>query len=226
MTIAMKRKTTKDKILEVLKKENRSSIKDLADHILISEVAIRRHINDMLRRGFVREEEVRQEIGRPYFVYSLTKEGHQTFPNQYEEMPVEFLQDVEALYGKEAVVNVLKQRKKREQAELLACLEEKDFDEKVVELVGQLENKGYMVDYTKSETGDYQIHNFHCPIFNVASKYNIVCDNEREMYKKLFPDSNVTDLCCMSRGSNQCHWTITNPNNKNNVQSREKVEVI
>ncbi len=74
-----KRKTTKDKILELLKKEVKISMKDLSEHFTISEVALRRHINDLIRQNLVQEEEVKQEIGRPYYVYSLTKEGHNTF---------------------------------------------------------------------------------------------------------------------------------------------------
>lgn len=217
-----KRKTTKEKILEVLKKEDRSSIKDLAEYIAISEVAIRRHINDLIRQRFVQEEEVKQEIGRPYYVYSLTGKGHRTFPNQYEELPVEMLQDLETLYGKKAIKDLLKLKKNREKEEMLPYLEDKDFDEKVEKFIELLEEKGYMIEYKKTEEGHYEIKNYHCPIYNVSSQYNIVCQNEKEMYQSIFPDSEITDLSCMSKGCNHCFWVITNPDAKQQVVEEEK----
>lgn len=215
-----KRKTTKDKILDVLKKETELSIKGLAEYISISEVAIRRHINDLIRQHLVREEEIKQEIGRPYSVYSLTSKGHQTFPNQYEQLPIELLQDLEQLYGKEAIDDLLLQRREREQEEFLHYLRDKNFDERIVKLIEMLESKGYMVDYEKTEEGDYEIKNFHCPIFNLSSKYNIVCHNEKQMYQNIFPESEVTDLSCMSKGNNLCYWVITKPEQNENVEKR------
>ena len=134
-----KRQTTKDKILELLKKEVKISMKDLSEHFTISEVALRRHINDLIRQNLVQEEEVKQEIGRPYFVYSLTREGHNTFPNQYDQLPVELLRDLEDLYGKEAIEKLLQRRKEREEKELRSHLEGLSFDEKVEKLFQFLE---------------------------------------------------------------------------------------
>lgn len=209
-----KRQTTKDKILELLKKEVKISMKDLSEHFTISEVALRRHINDLIRQNLVQEEEVKQEIGRPYFVYSLTREGHNTFPNQYDQLPVELLRDLEDLYGKEAIEKLLQRRKEREEKELSSHLEGLSFDEKVEKLFQFLEQKGYMLEYEKTDEGNYEIKNYHCPIYNISSNYNQVCRYEKELYKTLFPDSEVTDRSCMSKGNHHCYWVITNPEAK------------
>ena len=215
-----KRKTTKDKILELLKKEVKISMKDLSEHFTISEVALRRHINDLIRQNLVQEEEVKQEIGRPYYVYSLTKEGHNTFPNQYDQLPIELLNDLEDMYGEEAVEKLLQRRMERKEKELITQLEGANFDEKIEKLFQLMEKKGYMFEYEKTDEGHYQIKNYHCPIYNVSSNYNQVCDYEKELYKTLFPNSDVTDLSCMSKGNHHCHWVITNPKVKEKTEQK------
>src|SRR5690625_3084373 len=125
------RKTTKDKILYILKKDNEISIKELMEYFTISEVAIRRHLNDLIREQFVKEKVVKQSIGRPYHLYSLTSKGHETFPNQYDQLPVELLKDLEDLHGEEVVNDVLKKRIEREEEELIEQLANSDdFEEK------------------------------------------------------------------------------------------------
>src|SRR5699024_323543 len=106
----VKRKTTKEKILHILKKDDEISIKELLEYFTISEVAIRRHLNDLIHQKLVREKVVKQSIGRPFHLYTLTTRGHDTFPNQYQDLPVEILRDIEDMQGKVAVNELLKRR--------------------------------------------------------------------------------------------------------------------
>lgn len=66
-------KSTKEKLLFILKRDSEASIKEIMDYFTISNVAVRRHLNDLIREGFVAERTEKQEIGRPYLIYSLTK---------------------------------------------------------------------------------------------------------------------------------------------------------
>ncbi|MEI3605482.1 DeoR family transcriptional regulator [Pseudogracilibacillus sp. SE30717A] len=208
-----KRATTKEKVLQILKKDNEISIKNIVDYFTISEVAVRRHLNDLIRQGFVKERLVKQNIGRPYYLYSLTGKGHDTFPNQYEELPMELLEDLEELQGKEAVSELLLQRKKREEKELLHRLTTNNFDEKINDMIAVLEEKGYMLEYEKTAAGDYEIRNFNCPIYNLASNYVEICKNEKDIYKGLFPNSDVISTSCMTKGGKYCCWKVTKPEN-------------
>lgn len=208
-----KRTTTKDKILQILKKDNEISIRDLMEYFSISEVAVRRHLNDLLRQGFVKDREVKQEIGRPFHLYSLTKKGHGTFPNQYETLPVELLEDLENLHGKTAVNELLLKRKEREENALFLQLENGSFDEKIEKMIELQEKKGYMIEYEKKDDGGYEIKNFNCPIYNLATNYGQVCKNEKDMYRALFPKSEVIAHACMTKGQKYCYWKITKPEN-------------
>lgn len=206
-----KRTSSKEKILYILKKDSEISIKDLMEYFSISEVAVRRHLNDLIRQGFVKEKIVKQDIGRPFHLYSLTGKGHDTFPNQYEQLPMELLKDLEALHGKEAVQALLLKRKEREEEELISRLEDIDFDEKIERIVEVQKEKGYMLEYEKTASGDYEIKNYNCPIFNLASKYGQVCVNEKDIYRTLFPKSKVKAQSCMTKGAKFCCWMISKP---------------
>lgn len=205
-------KSTKEKLLYILKKDHEISIKEIMDYFTISNVAVRRHLNDLIREKFVAERTIKQEIGRPFIVYSLTKKGHETFPNQYEQFSLDILKDLEEVGGEEAVEDVLFARKKREASELKEKLANKNFEEKIVELCAYQDQKGYMHEFEQTASGDYLVKNFNCPIFSLASNYQIVCTNEKDMYRKVFPESDVTPHSCMTKGGKYCCWTITNPN--------------
>lgn len=213
-TVDEKKMTTKDKILYILKKDGEIAMKELADHFSISDIAIRKHVQALIWDGFIKKRKVRQDIGRPYHVYSLTKKGHGTFPNQYEELPVRILQDLEALEGEQVVNKLIEFRKDREKNELMAHLPEDDFDARMEEMIKLQQEKGYMIDYEKLENGDYHIKIFNCPIFNVASSYHQICDNEEIMYKEIFPNSNVGISSYLTKGAKYCSWTISKADEK------------
>ncbi|SHG42261.1 helix-turn-helix transcriptional regulator [Ornithinibacillus halophilus] len=212
----MKRTPTRQKILTVLKKDHQLTIDELVDHFTISEVAIRRHIHELEKQGLIKKNTIKQKIGRPYYTYELTKEGHQTFPNQYEKLPVELLQDLEELHGEQAVADVLRRRMEREKKEFETRISTDDFDQKVKEVAEIQDEKGYMVEISKDEEGNYEMKNFNCPISNIASCYKQVCSNEKTVFSEIFRDSEVVTQTCITSGDSFCKWMIKKPNTGTN----------
>lgn len=202
------RTPTKQKLLNVLKREHESSIKDIMVHFDISEIAVRKHLRELISQGFIEEQSVKQEIGRPFHLYTLTSKGHATFPNQHEQLPLELLQDLEDLKGRKAVNDLLLRRKKREEAELLTELADKSFDKKVHHIMQHQTKKGYMIEYEKTAEGDYTIKNFNCPIYNLASSYAQICRHEMEMYQHIFDNGLVDSDACLTKGDTCCSWMI------------------
>lgn len=206
-------KSTKEKLLFILKRDSEASIKEIMDYFTISNVAVRRHLNDLIREGFVAERTEKQEIGRPYLIYSLTKKGHDTFPSQYEQFSKDMLTDIKEVGGEEAVDAVLSARKDREEVELKTVLSDKSFDEKIALLYKMQDEKGYMHEIEQTASGDYLVKNYNCPIYSLATSYDSICANEKEMYQDLFPNSDVKAHAYMTKGKSYCSWTITKPEN-------------
>ena len=212
-----KRASTKEKLLNILKKDHKCTIKDIMDHFTISEIAVRRHLHELEKQGFIKKEEVKQDIGRPYHMYLLTEKGHQTFPNQYEQLPLELLQDLEVVQGKQVVSEVLAQRMEREKALFKERIQTDDFDKQIVEMLKIQDEQGYMNEYKKTPEGDYEITNYNCPILNIASSYTEICSNEKKVLSDVFTDSEVISKTCITRGDIYCKWVITKPKTNNTI---------
>src|SRR5690625_4751948 len=126
-----KRTPTKQKLLNILKKDHRCTIKDIMVYFTISEIAVRKHIHELEQQGFIRKISNKQDIGRPFYMYELTDKGHKTFPNQYEKLPLELLRDLEDLQGTKMVDSLLEKRMERETSFFKQEIKTEDFDDKI-----------------------------------------------------------------------------------------------
>src|SRR5699024_3178983 len=113
----------------------------------------------------------------------------------------------------EAVQAGLRARKEREESELTSVLANKSFEEKIDLLYKLQDEKGYMHEIEKTASGDYLVRNYNCPIFSLASSHQNICDNEKEMYRHIFLDSEVQAHKYMTRGEKYCSCTIKHPKN-------------
>jgi predicted ArsR family transcriptional regulator len=205
-------KTTKDQLLVLIKKRAGITFEAIKESFTISEPAIRKHLSEMEKQGLIMKKKQKQKIGRPFFTYDLTGKGHGLFPNQYESLPVEILEDLEDLQGSQAVEALLNKRMDREVQELQNGLTSAvDFEEKIEKLV-ELQNKsGYLVDVEKTPEGHFILTNYNCPIANIAFKYQQVCSNEKTVYSRVFKESTVIPETLITKGEHACKWIIKVP---------------
>ncbi|MFD2045156.1 helix-turn-helix transcriptional regulator [Ornithinibacillus salinisoli] len=208
----MKRAPTRQKLLNILKKEHDLTIDGIMEYFTISEIAVRRHIHELENQGLIKRNTIKQKIGRPYYTYELTVEGHSTFPNQYDKLPVELLKDLEELQGSAAVNQLLIRRMEREKAYFEMEIKADNFDQRIAEVAKIQDEKGYMVEIEKTAEGHYEMKNYNCPISNIASCYKQVCDNEKHVFDELFAESEVIPRSCITNGDNFCKWIIRRPN--------------
>src|SRR5690625_4433499 len=206
-----KRTSTKQKLLNILKKDHKLTMKEIMAYFTISEIAVRRHIHELIQQGFLKKQSMKQEIWLLYYIYELIEKGHATFTNENDTLPLEILQDLESVEGPQVVKKVLAKRMERDKAEFQQTIESDCFDEKVATIVRVQEDKGFMIEYHQTPNGDYEIRNYNCPIINIASKYQQVCSNEKKVLSDVFPDSKVISESCIATGGKYCKWVITQP---------------
>src|SRR5699024_3732749 len=152
-----------------------------------------------------------QEVGRPFIKYKLTSTGHNTFPNQDNSLPLEILQDVENILGREAVKNVLNERKKRETNSYNTEVAGKPFKEQI-QTVSELQDKqNYMDQYDENNEVSYDIINYNYTLYNIASHYTEDRHNEKEILEKTLPNSTVVPKSRIVDGKKNCSWTISKP---------------
>ncbi|GGP10719.1 helix-turn-helix transcriptional regulator [Oceanobacillus neutriphilus] len=201
-------KTTKDKILDYLKKERSLTVSDLTDLLDMTHMAIRKHLNILERDGLIISKEVKQPVGRPSQMYSLTERGERLFPKNYEGISVEFLHDIKEMYGEEAIRTLFKRREQRLTKEYIKRIEQKSNHDKINELSKIQTEKGYMTNLSQIDENSYELIEYNCPILAVASDFKAACTCETQMFKNVLETDNVKRVCCKSDGDNYCKFMV------------------
>lgn len=196
--------TTKDKILELIKRKANMTVNDLTESLNITHMAVRKHLAVLEKEELIQSYEVKQPLGRPLLVYSLTDKGEHIFPKNYEGITIEFLEDIEELHGRQAIEQLFQKRKRRLAEEFASRLAHKEPTEKIEEIVHIQNEKGYMTDLTKVEQNIFEMTEYNCPILSVANKYPIACECETELFENVLQTTKVTRVCCQTDGSSRC----------------------
>jgi len=199
--------STRKVILTMLKTNGALAVSEMAKQLGITEMAVRRHLNTMERDGLIEAKLVRQAMGRPTNLYSLTENADDLFPKKYHHLTLDLLSELVADAGADKVDSLFEKRKER----LINRYEEqiagKPLPERVKTLADIQNSNGYMVDWKATEDGQYVINEHNCPISQVANQYNHACQCELMMFETLL-DADVKRVECLVKGGNKCSYVI------------------
>ncbi|WP_209125759.1 metalloregulator ArsR/SmtB family transcription factor [Alkalihalobacillus sp. BA299] len=208
--------STREQILELLKKHKSLTVANLASYLGITEMAVRRHLGTLERDQLVETKIVRRAMGRPSTLYSLSKEGEELFPRNYASLTLGFLKDIEKLSGKKMITELFELRKQRLKEELEERFSGKSFDDRINELAEWQTNNGYMVEWKKTEDGTVHFKEYNCPISQIAKEYPVACACEQSLFQELLEIDEIECEACMAINETpHCYYKIKEPNNKN-----------
>lgn len=201
--------STRDHILKLLKKQQQLTVASMAKELGITEMAVRRHLNILERDGIVTSEMIRQPMGRPTNVYSLSKSGEELFPRNYADLTLGFLKDIEELAGKDTIDALFKKRKERFKEQYQQQMDGKPFEERI-ETLAQIQNQaGYMVEWEMDEEGGYLFKEYNCPISKIAKEYPIACHYEQALFREVLGAKDVECEACIALDStSHCFYKI------------------
>ncbi|PLR95536.1 helix-turn-helix transcriptional regulator [Bacillus sp. T33-2] len=203
------RTSTKDKILDLLKKEERLTVNDLTDRLKITHMAIRKHLTSLEKDGLIDSKAIKQPLGRPLQTYMLSKKAQGQFPKNYEGITVEFLHDIKEIHGEESVERLFKKREDRLTREYNTRLGDKTTaHEKLNELVDIQNEKGYMAELAQIDENTFELTEFNCPIFSVATDFKVACRCETELFKNILGTEQISRTCCQTDGDNHCKFLV------------------
>ncbi|UGB32073.1 helix-turn-helix transcriptional regulator [Metabacillus sp. B2-18] len=201
--------TTKDKILHLLKKEESMTVNELTDELGITHMAVRKHLLSLEKEGFISSKEVKQPMGRPLQIYSLSDKSEQYFPKNYEGISLEFLHDIQEIHGEESIELLFKKRETRIIKEYSnKMMNKRTTADKVNELVKLQNEKGYMADVTKLDDQTFELTEYNCPILSVAKEFKLACRCETDMFKNVLGVNQIKRTCCRTEGDNHCKFLI------------------
>jgi predicted ArsR family transcriptional regulator len=199
-------------VLRIVQRLGSASIKDLEAAMGVTTTAVREQIAHLLHEGFIQATRVRGEVGRPYYVYSLTPKAQELFPKDYAALAQMLLEETLALHGPEGLRMLLNGVSRRMAGKLVNGAAGKELSQKLLGLVAALGETGMEVSMVqvddKSETFVLKTH--ACPYFEVAKSHRQICDMESEMLSELLGGD--VDIQLSSRivdGGCACEFHVT-----------------
>lgn len=199
--------STRNSIVNLLKKSNGLSIEELSKSVHITPMGIRQHLLSLEKKGIVTYTSKKQGIGRPGFVYMLTEPADALFQKSYDKFAIELLNDIKKNEGAEKLDTIFKWRKDKQlntMKEALAGCE--TFEKTLTGLKNILESEGLLVELTRNN-GNYHLQHYNCPIRKVAEHFRELCSYELQLYRELL-GKKVTREQNIAEGSSACFYKI------------------
>lgn len=206
--------STKDDILQFLRKQGQATAQELAEQLNISPQAIRRHLKDLEANHLISHELIQERMGRPQYLYQLTEKGRDRFPHRYDEFAVSLLDVLAETVGPEQVSLILQKQWERKAIDYRDRLGGGTLEKRVAALVELRKIEGYMAEWHPVEQngtskGDrFLITEHNCAISNVAESFPRVCDHELEMFASVLPDCVVERTFWMINGEHRCGYLV------------------
>ena len=151
---ATQQNSTKQDILQLLLRQGQATAHDMAEQLQVSPQAIRRHLKDLETEGLILHQAIQTGMGRPNYVYTLSREGRHQFPDRHDEFAVSLLDTLAETVGPDQVGSILRKQWQRKAIEYRQRLGGGSLKERVEQLVEIRRAEGYMAEYYPvDETG-------------------------------------------------------------------------
>jgi predicted ArsR family transcriptional regulator len=195
------------RVLKAVQLRGRASIKDVAGDLDVTPSAVRMHLAQLQASGAVQADKVREGVGRPHYVYSLTAEGHSLFRRDYGELAKLLLDEVTQARGSDSLQDVLRRLSARMAETYRDRVLGQDLAARLQAWAELLDERGVAAQIQPTEAG-YVLREYGCPYHNVALENRAVCELERQVMTQLL-ESGVELSHCVLDGHHGCQFIIT-----------------
>ena len=196
---------TRREILEVLRRSAGLTADQLAETLGVTAMAIRKHLAALQAEGLLNDRLERRPIGRPVYIYALSPTARELFPQQYQELTTDLIDDLRALDGEDKVAQLFQRRAERLYERLAPEVAGRALPERLAILSDYLDSQGYLAEWESTSNGDFLLKEHNCAIYGVAQCAPEVCACELDLFRRLLDgaeierEQHVIDgdhLCC------------------------------
>src|ERR1700692_2428439 len=124
-------RSTRMEVLELLRRRGRSGAETIAGDLGVTPNAVRQHLTNLERDGFVVMHPARRVRGRPALLLSLTEQADSVFPKRYGQLASMVLQEVQEMGGPGALDEVFSRVAARHATAIEPTLDGLEFDGKL-----------------------------------------------------------------------------------------------
>ena len=199
-------KTTRERILQTLLRQPRTTINELAAAVGINPISVRHHLTNLQMEGLVDSQEERHGVGRPRLSYVLTEEGMEQFPTRYLRLTTRLLAQMKETMPGPMVSKLFSQMAEDLAAEYADKMKGLSMEERLDTVKELLGEEGFTVEWEKSADG-YRIHEITCPYFQIGQNHPEVCTVDQILISRMLavPANKVQ---CILDGSSHCTYVV------------------
>ena len=199
-------------IVQHLRDTGEATVSELADHLGISDVATRRHVDRLAEEELVGSRTVNPGRGRPVAQWSLTDHAQELFPSRYDEVAHQLLDYLEAA-GREELGAFLRWRQEQQVAAYADEVDADDVRGRLEQLADALSRDGYRAE-VEADGESLILRQQHCTIARLAADQPLLCAHEAAAFGRLLGDDvRVTRRETIARGDGACvcHVQLRDP---------------
>jgi DeoR family suf operon transcriptional repressor len=193
-------------VVKAIRLRGKARITDVADDLGVTASAVRQHLTQLEACGVVHADKVREGVGRPHYVYSVTPEAHNLFYQDYGDLARLLLDEVIRIQGSEALPDLVRRLGQRLADLYRDDVEGRDLAHRVQSWADLLDERGVIVEVSEAEKG-YVIEQYGCPYLNLASENRAVCEMERQVMVQLFEAGVRLERCTLD-GYRSCRFRV------------------
>jgi predicted ArsR family transcriptional regulator len=202
-------RSTRMEVMELLRRKGACSAETIAIDLGVTPNAVRQHLTNLERDGFVVSHPERSGRGRPALLFALTERADSVFPKRYGQLATMVLQEVQEMGGPEALDEVFARVAQRHAATIESQLDGLDFDAKLERVVAWIGRAGTLAEQSETAEGvKVTIHN--CPFRNTALKFPQVCTITPQLITRLLGAS-VSQAESIHRRDPYCSFVVQRP---------------
>jgi len=199
-------KSTRERILQTLLKQPRTTINKLADAVGINPISVRHHLTNLQIEGLVSAEEERHGVGRPRLVYLLTEHGMERFPTRYLRLTSRLLDQLKSTMPAPMVRELFLQMATDMAQDYSEQMKGLTMEERLDLAKTLLAEEGFDVEWEKSDE-QYYIHEITCPYLQIGQSHPEVCTVDQTLISTMLavPAEKVQ---CILNGDAKCTYIV------------------
>lgn len=209
---------TRAQVARLVGQEGPITVACLAERLVLTPAAVRRHLDAMLAEGVVEPREVgagRRGRGRPARAFVLTDTGHAALTTSYDDLAVDALQYLADEHGRPAVERFARRRFADLEQRLAPVLDAAGDGpaERAEALATALTLEGYAASSRpvgaapSGAPGTHQLAvqlcQGHCPVRHAAEAFPELCEAETAVFARLL-GVDVRRLATLAQGDHVC----------------------
>lgn len=198
------------RVLKAIQVRGKASIKDVAGDLGVTASAVRQHLAQLEASGAVQAVKVREGVGRPYYLYSVTPEGHNMFHKDYGDLARLLLSLLLDEVGHNREAGAIQEVMRRVSGQLAELYRDSVSGESLAERLQSwadiLDQRGVSVEIRQTEDG-FELREYGCPYQAVAVENRAACELERRVMARLLAPT-VELKNCVLDGYHGCQFRI------------------